>query len=171
MRRRAFVCGLVSAAAAPCLVLAQERAKLARIGYLGLAPAAGYVPRVDALRAGLRDLGYIEGQNLSLEFRWAETPKLAAELVSAGVDVIFTPSSMETGAALETTKTVPVIFGAHADPVGVGHVGSLSRPGGNATGMTMLLTDLVAKELEALKEALPNARRFGVLSRPCVRGG
>src|SRR5829696_2714914 len=90
-------------------------------------------------------------------------PKLAAELVSAEVDVIFTPTSMEAGAALETTKTVPVIFGAHADPVGVGHVGSLSRPGGNATGMTMLLTDLVAKELEALKEALPNARRFGVL--------
>ena len=90
-------------------------------------------------------------------------PKLASELVSAGVDVIFTPSSMETGAALETTKTVPVIFGAHADPVGVGHVASLSRPVGNATGMTMLLTDLVAKELEALKEALPNARRFGVL--------
>ena len=77
--------------------------------------------------------------------------------------MIFTPSSMEAGAALETTKTVPVIFGAHADPVGVGHVGSLSRPGGNATGMTMLLTDLVATELEALKEALPNARRFGVL--------
>jgi putative ABC transport system substrate-binding protein len=167
MRRRAFNALFAIAFTTPRLVLAQERAKLARIGYLGLAPAAGYAPRVDALRAGLHDLGYIEGRNLSFEFRWAEDPqqmpKLAAELVSAGVDVIFTPSSMETGAALETTKTLPVIFGAHADPVGVGHVGSLSRPGGNATGMTMLLTDLVAKELEALKEALPNARRFGVL--------
>ena len=119
------------------------------------------------MRAGLRDLGYVEGRNLSLEFRWAESPQqmpqLAAELVRAGVDVIFAPSSTETGAALETTKTVPIVFGAHADPVGVGHVASLARPGGNATGMTMLLTDLVAKELEAFKEALPDARRFGVL--------
>ena len=123
MRRRAFNALFAIAFTTPRLVRAQERAKRARIGYLGLAPAAGYAPRVDALRAGLRDLGYIEGRNLSFEFRWAETPqqmpKLASELVSAGVDVIFTPSSMETGAALETTKTVPVIFGAHADPVGV----------------------------------------------------
>src|SRR4051794_11363427 len=167
MRRRVFVCGLTSAAVAPCLALAQDRTKIARIGYLGLAPAAAFAPRVEALRAGLRDLGYVEGRNLSLEFRWAKSPQqmpeLAAELVRAGVDVIFAPSSTETGAALETTKTVPVVFGAHADPVGVGHVTSLARPGGNATGMTMLLTDLVAKELEALKEALPQARRFGVL--------
>ena len=88
--------------------------------------------------------------------------------------MIFAPSSMETGAALETTKTVPIVFGAHADPVGVGHVASLARPGGNATGMTMLLTDLVAKELEAFKEALPDARRFGVLfasTAPSVRNG
>src|SRR5215218_4507512 len=133
MRRRVFVCGLASAAAAPCLALAQDRAKVARIGYLGLAPAAGFAPRVEALRAGLRDLGYV--RNLSLEFRWAESPQqmpqLAAELVRAGVDVIFAPSSTETGAALETTKTVPVVF-THADPVGVGHVASLARPGGNA---------------------------------------
>jgi putative tryptophan/tyrosine transport system substrate-binding protein len=166
MRRREFVCGLASAAAAPCLALAQDRAKVARIGYLGLAPAAGFAPRVEALRAGLRDLGYVEGRNLSLEFRWAESPQqmpqLAAELVRAGVGLIFAPSSTETGAALETTKTVPVVF-THADPVGVGHVASLARPGGNATGMTMLLTDLVTKELEVFKEALPQARRFGVL--------
>ena len=127
VRRREFVCGLASAAAAPCLALAQDRAKVARIGYLGLAPAAGFAPRVEALRAGLRDLGYVEGRNLSLEFRWAESPQqmpqLAAELVRAGVDVIFAPSSTETGAALETTKTVPVVF-THADPVGVGHVAS-----------------------------------------------
>ena len=87
MRRRAFNALFAIAFTTPRLVLAQERAKLARIGYLGLAPAAGYAPRVDALRAGLRDLGYIEGRNLSFEFRWAETPqqmpRLAAELVSA----------------------------------------------------------------------------------------
>ena len=116
---------------------------------------------------GLRDLGYLEGRNLILDFRWAEStsqmPELAAELIRAGAEVLFAPSSTETGAALRVTKTVPVVFGAHADPVGVGHVTSLAHPGGNATGMTMLLTDLVAKELEVLKEALPGATRFGVL--------
>src|SRR3954470_1961002 len=101
----------------------------------------------------------VPGQrNLSLEFRWAESPQqmpqLAAELVRAGVDVIFAPSSTETGAALETTKTVPVVF-THADPVGVGHVASLARPGGNATGMTMLLTDLVAKETGGVQGGAP----------------
>ena len=173
MRRRAFNALFAIAFTTPRLVLAEERREARAHRLHGLAPAAGYAPRVDALRAGLHDLGYIEGRNLSFEFRWAETPqqmpKLAAELVSAEVDVIFTPTSMETGAALETTKTVPVIFGAHADPVGVGHVASLSRPGGNATGMTMLLTDLVAKELEALKEALLETRVGSAYCSPLVR--
>jgi putative tryptophan/tyrosine transport system substrate-binding protein len=145
----------------------QERVKIARVGYLGQAPAASFAPRVEAFRMGLRDLGYLEGRNLILDFRWAEStsqmPELAAELIRAGAEVLFAPSSTETGAALRVTKTVPVVFGAHADPVGVGHVTSLAHPGGNATGMTMLLTDLVAKELEVLKEALPGATRFGVL--------
>jgi putative tryptophan/tyrosine transport system substrate-binding protein len=167
MRRRDFIAGLAGAAVAPHLGYAQERAKVARIGYLGPAPAASFAPRVEALQAGLRDLGYVEGKNLTFEFRWAETPgqmaELAAELVRAGVDVIFGQSSTETGAALATTKIVPVVFAGHADPVGVGHVASLARPGGNATGLTMLLTDIAAKELEALKEALPSARRVGVL--------
>jgi putative tryptophan/tyrosine transport system substrate-binding protein len=125
---------------------------------------------VEALRAGLRELGYVEGTNLNFAFRWADAanqmPELAAELVRAGVEVIFVPSSTETAAVLEATKTVPVVFATHADPVGIGHVASLARPGGNATGLTMLLTEMVAKELEALKEALPNARRFGVLFTP-----
>src|SRR5215213_10868525 len=167
MRRRECIAGLAGAAVAPHLGYAQERAKVARIGYLGPAPAASFAPRVEALQAGLRDLGYVEGKNLTFEFRWAETPgqmaELAAELVRAGVDVIFGQSSTETGAALATTKIVPVVFAGHADPVGVGHVASLARPGGNATGLTMLLTDIAAKELEVLKEALPKARRFGVL--------
>jgi putative tryptophan/tyrosine transport system substrate-binding protein len=171
MRRREVLTGL-GAAAWPLGTRAQDRAKVARIGYLSPAPAASFAPRVEALRAGLRALGYVEGKNLSFEFRWAEAapemPGLAAELVRAGVDVIFVPSSTETAAALEATKTVPVVFAAHADPVGVGHVASLARPGGNATGMTMLLTDIAAKQLEALKEALPNARRFGALYAPAV---
>jgi putative ABC transport system substrate-binding protein len=91
--------------------------------HLGPAPAASFAPRVEALRAGLRELGYVQGRNLSFEFRWAETrhkmPELAAELVRAGVEVIFAPSSTETAAALQTTRTVPVVF-THADPVGMG---------------------------------------------------
>src|SRR5215207_5829417 len=168
MRRREVV-ALIGAmvAATPGAGLAQDRTKVARVGYLGPAPASSFAPRVEALRAGLRDLGYVEGRNLSFEFRWAQTPDqmpaLAAELLHAGVDVIYVPSSLETGAALAATKTVPVVFGAHADPGGVGHVASLARPGGNATGLTMLLTDVAAKELEALREALPNAKRLGVL--------
>ena len=170
MRRRHILTLLVSTVASHRLALAQDRTKLARIGYLGPAPAANFAPRVDALREGLRALGYVEGSNLIFEFRWAESPQqmpeLAAELVRAGVDLIFAQTSTETAAALAATKTVPVVFAGHADPVGVGHVASLARPGGNATGMTMLLTDVAAKELEALKEALPHAKRFGVLLTP-----
>jgi putative ABC transport system substrate-binding protein len=166
MRRRAFIVLVPTAVVAPHLVFAQER-KVAHVGYLGPAPASNFAPRVEALREGLRELGWVEGRNLTFEFRWAEAaqqmPELAAELVRAPVDVIFGQTSTETAAILETTKTVPVVFAGHADPVGVGHVASLARPGGNATGITMLLTDIVAKEMEALKEVLPNARRFGVL--------
>ncbi len=166
--RRRQVTGLIaSALVAPHVAFAQTQMKIARVGFLGPSPAANYAPRVEALRAGLRELGYVEGTNLKFAFRWADAanqmPELAAELVRAGVEVILAPSSTETAAILEATKTVPVVFATHADPVGIGHVASLARPGGNATGLTMLLTEMVAKELEPLKEALPNARRFGVL--------
>jgi ABC-type uncharacterized transport system substrate-binding protein len=118
----------------------------------------------------LRQLGYVEGKNLIVEFRWAETvdqlPKLAAELVRMNVDVIFAPASTETEAARQATKTIPIVFANHADPVGVGHVASLARPGGNITGLSVLLTDLVAKQLEILKEAVPQATRISVLFSP-----
>ena len=170
MRRREVIALIASALVAPHVAFAQAQMKIARVGFLGPAPAANYAPRVDALRGGLRELGYVEGTNLNFAFRWADAanqmPELAAELVRAGVEVILAPSSTETAAILEATKTVPVVFATHADPVGIGHVASLARPGGNATGLTMLLTEMVAKELEALKEALPNARRFGVLFTP-----
>jgi putative tryptophan/tyrosine transport system substrate-binding protein len=170
MRRRDVFALAAGAALAPHLAFGQERTKIARIGYLGPAPAATFAQRVEALRAGLRDLGYFEGSNLRFEFRWAETPsqmpELAAELVRTQVDVIFAQTSTETAAALEITKTVPIVFAGHADPVGIGHVASLARPGENATGLTVLLTDLVPKTLEALKEALPSAKRFGALFAP-----
>src|SRR3954466_6350103 len=164
MRRRDII-ALISIVAVARRASAQQATRVGRLGYLGPAPAASFAPRVDALRDGLRELGYVEGENLRIEFRWADTPQempqLAAELIRAGVDVIFAPSSTETAAALKVTRSVPVVFGAHADPVGVGHVAALAHPGGNATGPSMLLTDVASKEVEALKEALPNARLFG----------
>jgi putative ABC transport system substrate-binding protein len=167
MRRREFMTLLGGAVAWPLAARAQQPAKVARIGFLSFGPAGN---RVEALRAGLRDLGYVEGKNLVIEFRWAEKvdqfPELAAELVRMNVDVIFAPSSTEVEPARQATKTIPIVFATHADPVGIGHVASLARPGGNITGLTMLLTDLAAKELEILKEAVPQATRIGVLWNP-----
>jgi putative ABC transport system substrate-binding protein len=118
----------------------------------------------------LRDLGYIEGKNLVIEWRWAENAnqlsELAAQLVHMDIDLIFAYSSTEVEAARQATKTIPIVFAVHADPVGVGHVASLPRPGGNITGLSDLLTDLAPKQLETLKEAIPLARRIGVLWNP-----
>jgi putative ABC transport system substrate-binding protein len=168
LRRREFITLLGSTAAAwPLAARAQQRARLPRIGFLGLVPEslAG-----DGLRAGLRDVGYIEGNNIVIEWRWAqnvgELPALAAELARMPVDVIFAPSSTFVEAARQATATIPIIFAVHADPVGLGHVASLPRPGGNITGMSMLLTELAAKELEMMTEALPRVRRIGILWNP-----
>jgi len=127
---------------------------------------------VEALQGGLRDLGYVEGENIVFRFRWVESveqlPELAAQLVRMNVDVILAMSSTMVEPARRATKTIPIVFAAHADPVGVGHVASLARPGGNITGMSMLLTELAAKELEILKEVVPHAMRVGVLWNPTV---
>jgi putative ABC transport system substrate-binding protein len=171
MKRREFVALLGGAAAWPLAAArAQQPAKIPRIGFLRFGPASAYAFQVEALRAGLRQLGYVEAKNIVIEFRWAETldqlPGLAAELVRMNVDVIFAMSSIEVEAARQATKTTPIVFGTHADPVGLGHVGSLARPGGNITGLTVQLTDLAAKQLEILKEAVPQATRIGVLFSP-----
>jgi putative ABC transport system substrate-binding protein len=122
---------------------------------------------VDALRAGLKEVGYVDGSNVIIEFRWAdspdELPRLVAELAAMNVDVIYASASTYVEPARQATSKIPIVFATHADPVGVGHVKSLSRPGGNITGMSMLLTELSAKKLELLKEAIPHAMRFGVL--------
>jgi putative tryptophan/tyrosine transport system substrate-binding protein len=169
--RREFIAAVGGMGLAwPLSARAQQPAKAARIGFLGLGPASAFAIWVEALRAGLRDLGYVEGKNVVIEFRWAERvdqlPELAAELVSMNVDVIFAASSTLVEAARQATKTIPIVFANHADPVGVGHVASLARPGGNITGMSMLLTELAAKELEILKEAVPQATQIGVLWDP-----
>ena len=167
MRRREFFTLIGGAATWPLAAGAQQRAKPPRIGFLGLAfeRTAG-----EWLRAGLRDLGYIEGTNIIIEWQWAqnvdELPALAAELVRMHVDVIFAPSSTFVEAARQATTTIPIVFAVHADPVGLGHVAGLARPGGNVTGTSMLLTELAAKGLEMMAEALPQTRRIGVLWNP-----
>jgi putative tryptophan/tyrosine transport system substrate-binding protein len=171
MRRRDFIT-LLGGTAAPWsfAVRAQQSAKVLRIGYLGFGPASSWTNEVEALRSGLLDLGYVEGKNLNFEFRWAEradeTYELATQLVRLNVDVIFTPASTQVEPARRATRTIPIVFAQHADPVGLGDVASLSHPGGNITGMSMLLTELSVKELEILRETFPNATRIGVLWNP-----
>jgi ABC-type uncharacterized transport system substrate-binding protein len=175
MRRRDFIVVLGGAAAFalhwPHEAPGQETNKVHRIGYLGLGRAAS-ATRVDAFLAGLRDLGYVEGKNLVIEFRWGDNPdqlrKLAAELVLSNVELIFATSSTEVGAVRQATTTIPIVFATHADPVGTGHVASLARPGGNITGLSVVQTDLTAKAIEILKEAIPSATRFGIFSSPTV---
>jgi putative ABC transport system substrate-binding protein len=173
MRRRDFIAGMVGSVAAwPLAAGAAQSANVPRIGFLrfGRASSPTNVVRVEALRRGLRELGYVEGKNIAIEFRWAETveqlSQFAAELVRMNVDVIFALSSTEVGAVQRLTKTIPIVFATHADPIGVGHVTSLAYPGGNITGLSMLQTELTTKALELLKEIVPHAMRFAVFFTP-----
>jgi putative ABC transport system substrate-binding protein len=170
MRRREFIALVGSAAAWPLAARAQQSARVFQIGFLGFGNASTWSNRVEALREGLRDLGYVEGRNIVIEFRWTETieqlPELASELVRMNVDLIFAPSSTEVEGARQATNAIPIVFATHADPVGLGHVASLSRPGGNITGLSGLGADLAVKALEILKEAVPNATRFAVFLTP-----
>jgi len=171
MKRRHFVTFVGGAALIwPALSRGQQSPRIWKIGYLGFGEASSWTSEVEALRAGLRDLGYVEGRNLSIDFQWAEradqTFDLAKQLVDRRVDVIFAPASTQVGPARRATAAIPIVFAQHADPVGLGDVTSLSRPGGNVTGMSMLLTELSVKELEILKEILPDAARVGLLWNP-----
>jgi putative ABC transport system substrate-binding protein len=167
MRRIGVVVLALSLTLAPLVVEAQQAGKVPQIGYLMSGPPAIFANRVEAMRMGLRELGYVEGKNISIAFRSAETaerlPEIAADLVRLNVDVIFATSSTEVEAARRATKSIPIVFATHADPVRVGHVAGLARPGGNITGLSMLLTDLVVKELEIMMQALPHTKRIGVL--------
>ncbi len=145
---------------------AQQPKRVARIGWLGIARS----PLEEGFKLGLLDLGWIEGQNVIIEWRYAgkveRLPEMAAELVRLNVDVILAPSSTQVRAARQATSTIPIVFASHADPVGVGDVVSLARPGGNITGVSQLLTDLSPKLLQLLKEAVPGAARIAVLWNP-----
>ena len=149
------------------------RGNMPRIGFLGAATPAAWRPRIEAFREGLRDLGYIEGKNIAIEFRFAEgrydrLAELAEELVRLKVDVIVTHSAPGALAAKQATATqrVPVVMTNVGDAVGWGIVQSLARPGGNITGDTFFITELVAKRLEVLKGALPGVQRVAVLANP-----
>jgi hypothetical protein len=168
MKRRVFITLLGGAAAWPLPVRAQQRAKVAHIGYLGLVSASWHTPRVTAFRAGLRDLGYAEGKNIVIEFRWAEgrydqLPALAAELVRLDVDVIVTHTVTGAIAAKQATSTIPIVITAASDLLAFGLVESLARPGGNLTGLSFFNAELVAKRLELLKELAPSLAKAAVL--------
>ena len=167
MQRRQFIRVVGGAAVALPMAGRSQAAKMWRIGYLGYGSASSWTNELHGLSSGLKDLGYIDGQNITIVYRWAqradETFDLATELVREKVDVIFAPASTQVEPARRATSTIPIVFAQHADPVGLGDVASLPRPGGNITGMSMLLTEISVKELEILKEILPGAFRIGVL--------
>jgi putative ABC transport system substrate-binding protein len=154
--------------------LGQQSAKLPRIAYLGGASPAPIAYRIDAFRQRLRELGYVEGKNVVFEFRYAEEkldrlPALAAELVRLKVDVIATAGGTSTRAAKEATASIPIVMVQDNDPVGNGFVASLSRPGGNITGLATLAPEVSGKRLELLKEIVPKLSRvavFGTSSNP-----
>jgi putative ABC transport system substrate-binding protein len=170
--RRAFVAGSSALILAPLAAEAQQDKKAYRIGFLWDSPAV-FPDAIQAFRDGLRDLGYVEGKNLTIEYRWAEGKparmrELAEELVRLKVDIIMAPSSVYTGAVKQATSTIPIIFLSHADPLRSGHVKSLARPGGNATGLTIIMTETNVKGLEILKEAVPRLARLAVVWDPAT---
>ena len=153
--------------AVPPAALAQQ-GKVRRIGFLGASSASGYASQVEALRAGLRELGYVEGKNIAIELRWADSkyerlPALAAELVRLPVDVIVTHGTPAILACKQATATIPIVMAVSGDAVATSIVASIARPGGNITGSTFYNPELAAKRLELLKEILPHMRRAAVL--------
>jgi putative ABC transport system substrate-binding protein len=172
MRRREFITLIAGAASAwPFTAGAQQAGKIARIGFLGANSASSWASRLEAFRLGLRDRGYADGRNIVIEFRWAEEnynrlPELAAELVRLNVDVLVTYGTPGTLAAKSATATIPIVMAYIGDALAVGVVASLSRPGGNITGSTYFLSELMAKRLELLKEAMPGITQVGVLVKP-----
>ena len=150
---------------------AQQPARASQIGYLGTSSPSTAPHALEAFRQGLRGLGYLEGQNIVVEYRWAQGRQerlsgLAAELVRLNVDVIVAPNTQAALAARAATRTIPIVFAGVADPVGTGLVTSLARPGGNVTGLSFLSPELSAKQLELLKEAVPKTSRVAVLWNP-----
>ena len=169
MRRRGFIALIGSAAVWPLAARAQQ-ATMPVIGFLDSRSPAAMAERLRAFRQGLKDIGYVEGANLTVEYRWADRvdrlPELAAELVHQRVAAIVTPTTPATIAAKAATTTIPIVFSVGFDPVALGLVASLARPGGNLTGVNFLNNELVAKQLELLRELVPAAARVAALVNP-----
>ena len=153
---------------APVVADAQPSARVPRIGYLGNSSPSLEPDLVEAFQQGLRNLGYVEGQTIVIEYRWAEGgydrfPDLVADLIRLKVEVIVTAGTPGTLAAKQATKTIPIVMAVAGDAVGAGLVASLARPGGNVTGLTTMAQDLEEKRLELLKDVVPGLSRVGVL--------
>ena len=171
--RRAFLATMMGGLLAkPLPVGAQEAGKVYRIGFVWDSPAV-WPNALEAFRQGLRDLGWVEGKNIVVEYRWAEgrfdrLPSLMDELVRLKVDLIVAPTSIYTGAAKRATSRIPIVFVSHADPIGSGHVASLARPGTNATGLTIIMSETMAKSLELLKATLTALTQVAVIWDPAT---
>ena len=171
MRRRAFIEGIAALGVAWPLGTRAQQSSMPVVGYLGPGSAQSDAFRVRGFRQGLKEAGYVEGQNLKIEYRWAEDhydrlPAMAADLVRHQVAVIVATSASASLAAKAATKTLPIVFETAGDPVKLGFVGSLSRPGGNLTGVTQLGEEEAPKQLELLRELLPTARVMALLVNP-----
>jgi putative tryptophan/tyrosine transport system substrate-binding protein len=171
--RRTFIMLLTGAAAWPFAVCAQQPAKVARIGFLATNSLESPETRalLDAFRQGLRERGYVEGQNIIVEYRAADGkierfPTLATELAQLNLDLIVAGNTPAARAVQQATTTIPIVAPVMGDPVGDGLVASLARPGGNITGLTFFGPELVTKRLDLLKQALPNLSRVAVLWHP-----
>jgi putative ABC transport system substrate-binding protein len=173
MDRRCFVTGLGFILAAPLVAQAQPAEKASRIGLL-LYGSPGLSPELEAFRQGLREHGYIEGQSITIDYRFAggqvgRLPALAAEIVRLKPDVIVTPGTPASLAAKQATSTIPIVFAGVADAVGAGLVANFARPGGNITGLTGISAELGGKRLELLKQVAPKVSRVAVLYNPADR--
>ena len=170
MRRREFITLLGGAAAAwPLAARAQQPAKLPTIGFLGASTPSAQSQWVAAFVQRLRELGWIEGRTVAIEYRWAEGrserfAEIAAEFVRLKVDVIVTAGTAAVLAAKQATSVIPIVFAVAGDPVGSGLVASLARPGGNVTGLSIQATDLAGKRLELLREVVPGLRRLAIMA-------
>jgi ABC-type uncharacterized transport system substrate-binding protein len=171
-RRKLLIAFGAAALASPFASFAQQQpAKTVRIGFLGAETASETASRVEAMRNGLRDLRYVEGKNLVIEFRWAEGKydrlrDLAADLVGLKIDVLVTDGAKASIAAKQATTTVPIVIGNVSDPIALGLVSGLARPGGNITGSASFGPESGAKRLELLREFMPRIRLVGVLLNP-----
>jgi len=168
MRRREFIAGLLGATAWPLTARAQQAGKVARIGFLGAPSPSDYADQLATFRAGLRDLGNIEGNNIFIEYRWADgnyarLPALAAELARANVDLIVTSGTTGSIAAKQATTSIPIVMVNVGDPVASGLVASLARPGGNVTGLSVFSPEIHSKRMELLKKVVPHIAKVAVL--------